>query len=217
MTEQEAWSAATYTLDRLHFLASVIRKASFRSQEHHLSPCFDDNEHVLFEQYTTTRVRHKFPEARNSLQKQLGSSIAHRRMLFVKRKHREERLSVRRDTKRISLSFRQPTAAPKVEQPRQSARDPTPSNLAQRLLRKNFNDSSTYTGSLKSAMDGAAARQMIAGNRSYAASSSGYTIQDPDVSELYPPVPTFSPGVQEMPCPYCGKLLKSGISESRWR
>lgn len=94
---EDASRAIDSALDRLHFLAVTIRKASAKKVEYSVTNFLTDDD-VVFRRDAASLVHWRFPAARKSLCQQLGDSIAIRRKMLVLKNRHAKKLAVRRVT-----------------------------------------------------------------------------------------------------------------------
>ncbi|KAB5583631.1 hypothetical protein GE09DRAFT_1248057 [Coniochaeta sp. 2T2.1] len=92
---EDACRAVDTAMDRLHFVAMAIRKASAKKIGDTVTN-FVTEEDVAFRRDIALWVRYRFPAARRGLCQQLGDSIAVRRRLLLQTKRHAKKLAVRR-------------------------------------------------------------------------------------------------------------------------
>lgn len=109
----EAVDSIRHAVEELHFIASLIRKSSVRSQNYSLSSGFERDDDPYFENYTSLIIRHTFPHTRRSLCKQLAASVALRRKRLLRKIRHEEKLKTRRTLSQVNTN--QAQAAPVIQ------------------------------------------------------------------------------------------------------
>ncbi|KAJ2981442.1 hypothetical protein NUW58_g6688 [Xylaria curta] len=182
-------------LDRLHFLASAIRKASVKSiSGEDILLNFANEEEIL---------------------KHLGSTIVIRRKILSKRAQHEEKLAIRRtDLKPTSLQ---------VEEQGQSMEPLGPRQLLgmqsvmeeKDTLPKQLGAMTEVTQASKLNPD-LALKYINQKRPTLSIRSSGTSTRDDSLAQRYPSLPMLSPGATHTLCPYCRKPLRSGeLSGSR--
>ncbi|KAI0198198.1 hypothetical protein F4808DRAFT_266381 [Astrocystis sublimbata] len=206
----QSLSGISAALDRLHFLASAIRKASStRKFGEEVLLNLETDEEVLFKITAIAYVKWKFPKARKGLREHLGFTIAARRKLMSKKSHHANKLATRR---------RHPTSADlEGEWPDQSAEM---SNTA----------GFQYVPPLMPREENTLSKRPAAGTEVTQASilnphlvvkyihhskptlsirSQGTSRRDESLKQRYPPLPKVEAGERHVPCPYCRQPLRA--------
>lgn len=91
----DATRAIDAALDRLHFLAVAIRKASAKTLEQTVGTFLTDDD-IVFRRDAAILLRRRFPAARTALCQQLCDSIAVRRRILLQSNRHAKRLAIRR-------------------------------------------------------------------------------------------------------------------------
>ncbi|KAI1754549.1 ankyrin repeat-containing domain protein [Xylaria castorea] len=94
MRWEDASRAIDSALNRLHFLAAAIRKASAKQLEYNVATFLSEDD-ILFHKDAVSLVRWRFPAARKGLCQQLGDSIAVRRRMLLQKHRHAKKLTVR--------------------------------------------------------------------------------------------------------------------------
>jgi DNA primase len=201
--EERAWIAARQALNDLHFMASIIRKSSVQSEIYNLSSRVTRDDDLYFEENAQLLVKRDYPNARRSLQEQLGSSISIRRKRIYQRKLHEVKHQQRRQADQDNIRPPPRRGSTSASHPSPSQADAKPKPLALQMLKK-ANDEHNNSIDTRSRFDGTAARKRL--KRSSSTSSSrGSTVRDSEI--VYPDMPKFSKSDERCECPYCTKPL----------
>ncbi|KAI0537277.1 hypothetical protein GGR58DRAFT_472437 [Xylaria digitata] len=194
----QSLSSIGAALDRLHFLASAIRKASAKKvyrDETLLN--FATDEEVFFKNTAISYVKWKFPKARKSLREHLGVTIAARRRIMSNKNRHERRLATRRtDNKSTSKEIEMP------------AESPSPAQLQTEPLKTKEQGTAGTEVTRASKLDHSLAIKYIRREKpTLSIRSSGTSRQEDSVSHKYPPLPKVPPRERHVLCPYCRKPL----------
>ncbi|KAL3952899.1 hypothetical protein ACCO45_012842 [Purpureocillium lilacinum] len=181
-------------LDRLHYIAVAIRKASAQQLDHTVATLLTD-EDIVFRRDIASLIRYRFPAARKGLHQQLGDSIAVRRRLLVQSKRHAARLAVRR-LPQNALSTENST---KDQQPVHATRNLVKERIAQRPME-------LASGITKASRPDphAPGLRRLHGPKPPALTTVVSTITAVhEDSFKYPPVPSASEGETRVQCPVC--------------
>lgn len=206
----EAVSAA---LDRLHRLATAIRRSSVESQKDKLlTKVWKSEEDSYFENCIYTFVQGRFPSARESLLKQLTAALCfHRKRLLYQHRH-NRKLANRRQNERQRKQDQLRLLSPMVQsrQPLSAAAHKFTPTVAM----------SNTDASIPNSQVPRALRQFLKPALSVA--STGSSVQGE--AFYYPDPPPFAKEEKLHPCPYCSEPLptskldmEKNINASFWR
>lgn len=182
-------------LDRLHFVAVAIRKASAKKIEYNLAIVLTDQD-IVFRRDVAALVRLRFPAARRSICQQIGDSIAaRRRMLFQKHIH-AKKLTIRRVV----------TGGPPSKQRHSSEPDfkPVGSTPAKDRIARNL--SVPATGATKASRpdpQAPALKHLHHPKRPALTTVVSEISTSQQDSFEYPPPPKANDGDTRVQCPYC--------------
>ncbi|KAI1740735.1 hypothetical protein F4680DRAFT_85128 [Xylaria scruposa] len=206
----QSMSSIGAALDRLHFLASAIRKASTKKVfKEEILLSFATDEEIIFKNTAVAYVKWKFPKARKSLREYLGSTIAFRQKILLKRHSHEKYLATRRAEGNFLSSA--------VEPLDQSMKSQRPAQLKgiPRVIIKQY-ESQNRPGDVTEAtqaskLDGSLVMKYIHQNKpSLSIRSSGTSRRGDSLLQRYPSIPKVAPGERYVHCPYCRKPLRAG-------
>ncbi|KAH7218857.1 hypothetical protein DER44DRAFT_739024 [Fusarium oxysporum] len=193
--ESQRWlSAIDSAIDRLHFLASAIRKASARRKEQDIFN-FVSDEDKFFRSMAISYVKWKCPNARPSLREHMGDSIAERRQALLQRHRHAKKLKTRRVPKPPSALKYNQSFASSVEK---SAAEPAVGDISC-ISASAVGSKATQA----SEMDRKVAMQHIYHKPALSIRSSGSSQQGDSISAEYPDPPRIKPGEKHVQCPYC--------------
>ena len=206
-------SAIDSALDRLHFLAKAIRKASAKRHEQDLF-IFASDEDKFFRDVAIFYVKRNCPNARLGLREHMGDIIAGRRQALLQKHRHAIKLRTRRTYK--------PPPAPKPEQrlttsaKKDTAEMPTPGGMP-------FEQPSIATSKATQAskMDRRAVLKLIQQKPVLSILSSTSSQQGFSMAK-YPDPPQVKPHEAHVPCPYCLEPLpavemRKGTKNEYWR
>ena len=187
-------------LDRLHFLATAIRRASIQSNRYDLSSSNRDSD-AYFEQMATLLVRRRFPHAKGTLHEQLGASIAVRRKRLIHRLRHAEKLSFKRERTKSSRPQKNETV--QLTLTRQGGHD----NFSSPRGMGSAVGATSVTNYSK--MDAGKAWNRIRRPPALSTISIGSSVQDVSIEHLYPEPPKFDSSDSQIrvPCQYCRRPL----------
>ncbi|KAK4195219.1 ankyrin repeat-containing domain protein [Triangularia verruculosa] len=211
-TWEDALHAIQTALDRLHFIAVAIRKASAKQLGHSVTT-FVTDEDIFFRRDITTWVRYRFPAARKALCQQLGDSIAIRREILLQAERRAKRLAVRREPSKAPSatqhSAKHPHPQMRTEQQLESRAAPQPSILVSRATKASRPDPHSP------------ALQILHRPKQPALTTVISTISTSHDDEFnYPPVPKATGYETWVQCPFCFRPLErkaQGARDDHWR
>lgn len=190
-------------VEELHFVASVIRKSSVRSQNYNLSSGFEREDEPYFENYVSLIIRHTFPHARRSLCKQLAESVALRRKRMFHKIWHNDKLKTRWMPSRINTNL---ARASRVIQSRpplaQSRPSPAPACSPHEVRDRVIPTESVDT---MSRLDAGMARRGLRAGLALSTLSMGSSVRL--TTREYPPKPHIPPGATDCACPYCAQRL----------
>ena len=196
--ESQHWLLAIDSaLDRLHFLASVIRQASAVRHDHNLLN-FVSEEDESFRSMIISYVKYKYPSARSSLREHMADSITRRRRSLLLKHRHANRLKMRRLPKSSLAVNPEHFHSPSTEKATAKLTGPGGSPY---FLHSVAGSRATQA----SKMDGRAALQHITQKPASSTRSSGSSQQgDPMSAEfLCPDPPGITSGAKHVQCPYC--------------
>lgn len=192
--------AVDSALDRLHFLATAIRRASAKRLEYNVGSFLTD-EDVLFRRDAASFVKWKFPEARKTLCQQLGDSIAVRRRMLLQRNRHAKKLAVRRTPE---------TATPATHQHNvQLSLQATDRQVNERIVHGVNLPSGAGTRASKPNPQAVVLRQIFVPARLALSSTISSSSSTPGDMFEYPNPPKVKDGEKHTPCPYCLKPLET--------
>lgn len=194
---EDVSQAVDSALNRLHFLAAAIRKASAKKLEYNIATFLTD-EDIVFRRDAGSLVRFRFPSARKSLCQQLGDSIAVRRRMLLQKHRHAKKLTVRRVVDK----------SPPVKQRHNSEPDfrPVVDQAPRARMLRNFSvPASGVTKASRPDPRAPALRHLHLPRRPALSTvistiSTTYTQQD---SFEYPSPPKANEGETRTQCPYC--------------
>lgn len=212
----EAVSAA---LDRLHRLATAIRRSSVESQKDKLlTKVWKSEEDSYFENCIYTFVQGRFPSARESLLKQLTAALCfHRKRLLYQHRH-NRKLANRRQNERQRKQDQLRLLSPMVQSRRPKESDLSLSAAAHKFIptvAMSNTDASIPNSQLRRAL-------MQFAKPDLSVASTGSSV----LGEVfyYPDPPPFAKEEKLHPCPYCSEPLptskldmEKGINTNFWR
>lgn len=214
-TDPQRWlSAIESALDRLHFLASVIRSASIRDQDKDAFT-FTSTEERTFHGLAISYVRWKCPHARPSLREHVGGSIAARRQALLQKHRHAKRLKARRTNISAPGHETKAPVVPVVE--KRLAKVPV------RGIHARTTPSATASKATQaSRLDERVAMQRIRNKPTLSIRSSGSALPESSISADYPKPPKTEHGEKRVQCPYCLKPLsvtelRKGTKNEYWR
>lgn len=182
-------------LNRLHFLASAIRKASAQGPEQGQFSFLNEND-KLFHNVAVAYVKRECPDARPSLREHMADFIAERRRAILQRNRHAKKLKTRR----------KPNVPPslKTESSKKLTNMKTPTNIPTQAT--DFRTMPSESGSKAtqaSKMDGRLAHRHINQRPTISMRSSGSSRQRATESVIYPDPPKIGRGDKFVQCPYC--------------
>lgn len=197
----DALKAVDSALNRLHFLATAIRRASAKQLEYNVQSILTD-EDVLFRRDVGRLVRWKFPAARKGLCEQLADSIAVRRRILIRKHRHSKKLAIRRTPKSTDSAHQTNSAQTSPGKDQQKI----PAQTGREL------DVPSTTGTLASLpnLQDATLRKVLAPGKpalSSVVSSASFSAEE---SFEYPHPPKAKAGEKHVSCPYCLKPLDVG-------
>ncbi|CAG9990474.1 unnamed protein product [Clonostachys byssicola] len=196
--QNEAVKSIQEAVEELHFMASVIRRSSVRSQNYSLSSRFESDDDPYFENYVFLILSNTFPHARRSLCKQLGASIALRRKRLRWKIQHEEKLKTRQTPDQVNTSPEQATPVAQSQPSR-----PQPS-LPRQVEPRVIPPSSIGT---RSNLDPGMARRRLKERPPLSTVSMGSSVCLS--GRKYPPKPHPLPDATDCACPYCARRLST--------
>ncbi|CAI7653491.1 unnamed protein product [Penicillium palitans] len=201
--QKEAVDSILHAIEELHFMASIIRRSSVRSQNYSLSSSFEKDDDHYFENYVFLIIRHTFPYARQSLCKQLGTSIALRRRRLRHKIQHEAKLRTRQTPRLVNTNTAQepPIAQSQPYRPQSGLSPMSPSSPRQ----VEGGVIPTRTIDTRSNLNAGMARRDLKAGRALSTISMGSSVRLSD--RKYPPKPHFQPGAVDCACPYCARRL----------
>ena len=214
----DASQAIDSALDRLHFLAAAIRKASAKQLEYNVATFLTDDD-IVFRRDAASLVRWKFLAARKGLAEQLGDSIAIRRRMLLQKHRHATKLTVRRVVE----------SSPSTKRSQDPERNPRPttSPLAKDRFGRHLNvPASGVTKASRPDPQAPALRHAQLSRRPALTSVISTISTAPEDSFEYPPPPKIKEGETRIQCPYClmpldrGELKSTGDESRRneyWR
>ena len=210
---EDASRAVDFALDRLHFLAAAIRKASAKQLEYNVATFLTDDD-IVFRRDAASLVRWKFPSARKRLCEQLGDSIAVRRRMLLQKHRHAMKLTARRVVETAPSAKQSQDSEPKSM--------PTASPPAKDRIMRHLNVPAS--GVTKASMPDPQApvlRHLHLPQRPALTSVISTISTAPGDSFEYPPPPKIKEGETRIQCPYCLMPLDFGELENRgnqyWR
>ena len=211
---QSRLSAIDSALDRLHFLAKAIRKASAKRQEQNLFN-FVSDEDKFFHDVAISYVKRKCPNARPSLREHMGDIIAGRRRALLQKHRHARKLRTRRAPK--------PSPAPKPEQRLTTSVEKDAAGLlnpggTSHVLSSVAGSKATQA----SKMDRRTALQHIRQKPALSIRSSASSQQGISMSAEYPDPPQVKPREAHVQCPFClepllAVELRKGTKNEYWK
>ncbi|KAF2963178.1 hypothetical protein GQX73_g10398 [Xylaria multiplex] len=194
----QSLSSIGAALDRLHFLAGAIRKASARKvygDETLLN--FATDEELFFKNTAISYVKRKFPKARKSLREHLGITIAARRRVMSNKIRHERKLATRRTDNKSTFE--------EIEKP---IRSPSLAQLQTEPFKTKEQGTAGTEFTRASKLDHSLVIKYIKREKpTLSIRSSGTSHQEDSVSEKYPPLPKIPPRERHVLCPYCREPL----------
>lgn len=194
----DATRAIDAALDRLHFLAVAIRKASAKTLEQTVGTFLTDDD-TIFRRDAAILLRRRFPAARTALCQQLCDSIAVRRRLLLQSNRHAKKLTVRRVAETETLDS-QPSPNWQTPPPRPTSSH-APKKTPSRLLTfpsgitKASRPDSKAAVQLRRALHAPAPRVL---------STTMSTISTTQADHMeYPPPPKAKGGETRIQCQYC--------------
>jgi hypothetical protein len=199
---KDALKAVEDALDRLHFLAVAIRKASAKRLEYDVNT-FLTEEDALFRRDAACYVRWKFPGARKALCEQLGDSIAvRRRMLLNKRRH-EKKLAMRRAADVVA-----PTPVEYSDSVATASKPVHPIPVSNQVTKAKAPPDTATIASRPAAQE-LLMRHITKFPRTPLTSIRSSAPSGAEFSFEYPPAPRAKPGAKLVLCPYCCTPLEA--------
>lgn len=208
---ENASRAIDSALDRLHFLAAVIRKASARQLEYNVATFLTDDD-IVFRSNAASLVRWRFPNARRTLCEQLGNAIAVRRRMLLHKHHHALKLTVRRLVPEAVPSTRQSGQDPEPRSSRPGAANPRLMKMTVRPLNV---PASGITKASTPDPQAPVLRYLHHPPRPALTSVISTISAAPGDSFEYPPPPQTKQGETRVQCPYCLMPLDLGELEKR--
>ena len=192
---EDASRAIDSALDRLHFIAAAIKKASAKQLEYDVAT-FLTNDDIVFRRDAASLVRCRFPAARKGLCQQLGDSIAVRRRMLLQTHRHAKRISKRRVVDKTSPAKQ----SQKSEAESRSIPDPEAKG---NMMRQGNVPASNVTKASRPDPQAPVLKQLHLPKRPALTTvvSLISTIQE-DLFE-YPPPPSSKEGETWVQCPYC--------------
>ncbi|KAI0437237.1 hypothetical protein F4803DRAFT_566207 [Xylaria telfairii] len=211
---EDASRAIDLALNRLHFLAAAIRKASAKQLEYNVTTFLSEDD-IIFHKDAVSLVRWKFPAARKGLCQQLGDSIAVRRRMLLQKHHHAKKLAIRRVPDKRPVPQQKESLEAKLE---------TVTNIIspQKRMVHHLNvPTSGITQASRPDPHAPALRQIHLPKRPALTTLISTISALQEDSFEYPPRPTANPGESRVQCPYCFMPLDSIKLQSRgddyWR
>ncbi|KAI3322336.1 hypothetical protein HD806DRAFT_122479 [Xylariaceae sp. AK1471] len=210
---ENASRAIDSVLDRLHFLAAAIRKASAKRLEYNVATFLTDDD-ILFRRDAASLVRWRFPSARKGLSQQLGDSIAVRRRMLLQKHSHAKKLAVRRIVEK-TLPVRQ--SEDTGPHPRPTASPPTKEKIVHHV---NVPESGITKASRPDPQAPVLKHLHLHKRPALTSVISTISIAPGDSFE-YPQPPKIKENETRIQCPYCLMPLDLGKPKSReikdWR
>lgn len=214
-TWEDASHAIEAALDRLHFIAVAIRKASAKQLGHSVTS-FVTNEDVVFRRDIASWVRYRFPAARKGLCQQLGDSIAIRRRILLQTERHAKKLAVRRI----------PTKMPSAK--KHDSKVPNPQTGVKRKADNHLRVARHHPSILASGVTKASrpdphspALQNLHRPKQRALTTVISTISTTQEDKFeYPPMPKMGMGETRIQCPFCFRPLERkelDTKDSYWK
>lgn len=215
-------SAIDSALDRLHFLARAIRKASSGIQEQEpLNSRNDDDK--IFRDIATSYVKWKCPHARPSLRDHMGDTIAERRRILLQKYLHALRLKKRRSPKPSHVRVPEQRLMPFDKKHAAKLPIREAANLQiQGGMSHGLSSAAASRATEASKMDGRAALQRIYQKPALSIRSSGSSQHRISSAAEYPDPPRIGDGEKSVQCPYCLEPLsvaniRRGAKNEYWR
>jgi hypothetical protein len=214
-------SAIESALERLHFLAKAIRKAS--TQRELDLATFETDEDKFFYDMAIAYVKWKCPNARPSLRGHMGDIIAARRRALLQKQRHARKLTTRRDAPKTSTALK----AARHQMASFNNLDDTTDSLV-----VGHNRGAIYGLQLPrvadskatraSKMDGNVALGLIYGKPTLSIRTSASSQQGAHMPAQYPDPPIVEPNERHVQCHYCLEPLpvaemRKGTKNEYWR
>jgi hypothetical protein len=215
---QRCLSAIESALERLHFLAKAIRKASIQ-REPDLAT-FETDEDKFFHDMATAYVKWKCPNARPSLRGHMGDIIAARRRALLQKQRHARKLTTRRDAPKTATALKparhQMASFNNLDDTTDS---PAPGFGGAPPRLPGIADSKATRASK---MDGNVALRFIYGKPTLSIRTSASSQQGAHMPAQYPDPPIVEPNERHVQCHYCLEPLpvaemRKGTKNEYWR
>lgn len=193
-------------------MANAIRRSSVQSQKFTLSSMPKNTEDFFFESCTLRIITNTFPHARQSICKQIATSLMLRRKTLLYRMQHEQKLGTRRRPLENNVSKRH---APRDPITSLQFLPPQPESPLEHLQmsQTELHDVRTRSVDTRSHLDVSMTRQHIAKGPALSTISMGSSVRLS--SREYPPQPDdFPSGAQDCQCPYCARRLSTAKLKS---
>lgn len=206
----EVLPAVDSALDRLHFLATAIRKASAKRLEYNAATILTSDD-TVFRRDVISLVKCKFPDARKTLCEQLGESIAIRRRMLIKRQNHSKKLAVRRESEATTPDEQTLDVLPSPQMPDGQSNRPYVPKATQ---------SSAVTWASRPDPQAIVLRNVQSAPKPELRSESSSASYAPGDSFQYPDPPKAKNG-QDTRCSHCLERLKTSslgiVEKEHWR
>jgi hypothetical protein len=191
---EKVFQAINSALDRLHFVAVAIRKASAKQVDETIANSVTE-EDIIFRKTIVTLVRYKFPAVRKGLCQQLGDSIADRRQQLLYNGRHAKKLAARR--------VREDLPATKQHQDTTPKSTPAMVPIRDRISHRPVMLASEGTKASRPNPDSPELRHLQLPKRQALTTviSTISTTQEDYID--YPPAPVAKPGTKLVQCPFC--------------
>lgn len=196
-------AAVSVALDRLHRLATAIRRSSLESRKEKLiTKIWDTEDETYLSACVYKFIQDRFPSARASLLKQLTAAVCfHRKRLVYQPRHNQKlqnKRQVKQQTIVHSIVVPPPIMRSNTSKPTYTGLENAPSRLNHKLPMSTTDASIPNSLQLRLAL-------VRAPKPSLSIASTGSTIHGE--SFLYPDAPSYPDGEMFHPCPYCSESL----------
>lgn len=199
-------------VDELHFMANAIRRSSVQSQKFTLSSVFKNTEDFFFESCALRIIINTFPHARQSICKQIATSLMLRRKTLLYRMQHEQKLGTRRRPLENNVSKQHAPSDP-IKPLQVLPPQPESPLVHLQMSQAELHGVRTRSVDTRSHLNVSMARQHIARGPALSTISIGSSVRLS--SREYPPKPDdFPSGARDCQCPYCARRLSTSKLES---
>lgn len=199
-------------IERLHFLARTIRRASHREPGKELLG-FRSRGDELFHQYAITRVKMLFPYAKKSLWEHIGGFMATRRAALLLTQQHAIGLTAKRDNESSDRTGIQAISPGSHQGSVSTSQNMCETPSQNRIPVPNFASNSKLGLLRPSTMGKSSFKEIYHKQSTISIPSSTFSRQDSKTALEYPTPPPFKDESGKVPCTFCREPLQLSKSD----